>query len=239
MKKSVSQSSVSRAPQNKEHEPRRVMSPAEIEQNERLLALLQKATQGDHEAFTEIAIEVRGALIAAAQRIVSNFQDAEDAAQDALLSLWRDCQTATACLREVECVVGFLRHRAARCALAMLVRRRALKRGAGRVQSFDEDVRRELFGLYALKHGRSVVEVEAKPCDDPMRKMGMVHRLVSQIPADYVNKLDAYFFREEPIDAMATRYGVGVPTMKHALATGIQMIRHLASKEPEMMEATA
>src|SRR5262245_32060003 len=53
-------------------------------------ALVVRAQHGDEEAFASLAVAVGGRLHAVAFRILRDFDLAEDATQQALLSIWRD-----------------------------------------------------------------------------------------------------------------------------------------------------
>ncbi len=52
--------------------------------------LVVRAQDGDEEAFASLAVAVCGRLLGAAHRILRNIELAEDATQQALLTIWRD-----------------------------------------------------------------------------------------------------------------------------------------------------
>ena len=56
-------------------------------------SLVERAQQGDREAFTRLAFELSDRLFAVAHRILRDFDSAGDALQVTLLRIWRDLRT--------------------------------------------------------------------------------------------------------------------------------------------------
>jgi RNA polymerase sigma factor (sigma-70 family) len=204
------------------------------------LRLIRLAGRGDHEAFNTLARTYHRLTVNVAFRQLHNVEDAEDAAQNAWLYLWRSCRRYSFELPDGFLAVGLIINMAVRSARALHHRRMAKKRGEGNPGLYDGDVRRELLGLHEYSHhGARREVVEREPAADPLRKMGMVHRLTGQIPPVFLAKLDAFFFKGESVPDMAQRFGCSQNDVKRSLGTGIQLMRHLAGKDPENAELAA
>ena len=62
----------------------------QVDRRERLALLLQKVASGDLEAFRLLYDDVGGVVLAIASRILRDRQAAEDAAQEAVVRIWRN-----------------------------------------------------------------------------------------------------------------------------------------------------
>ena len=82
--------------------------------------LVERAQQGDHDAFAVLAGAVIARLDAAARLIVRDHDLARDAVQDALVRCWRDLPT----LRDPQAFDGWLHRLLVNACLDMLRRRR-------------------------------------------------------------------------------------------------------------------
>lgn len=201
--------------------------------------LLKLAAHGDALAFDQLVKRHRVAMVIAACQILHSPEDSEDAVQDALVMLWRDCLVHSEQIEEMNAPLGFLRYRARQSAIRIFHRRRAVKRGGKDVCAFDVEVRRSLYGLLAHKHAGTAVETrEPSPdYDAGFKRLGMVQRLAPQLPPALLGPLNAFYSAGESIQSMAKRRGCSTDTVKRTLSAGIQTLRYLAAKDPENAES--
>lgn len=203
------------------------------------LRLLRLAGQGDSLAFNELVIRHHALAVRYARTVLRTHEDAEDAAQDAWIALWRRCPELMKEDRPDACAIGLIASFARLSARDIVGRRNRLKRGHGmNPEHRDSEVRRELHNLHQYRrHGVNFEMVERTPEADPMAKMGMVHRLMFHVPPAALSALDAYFFKGKGLGAVAQDCRTSIEGVKRAMHDGIEVIRHLAAKEPEMQEA--
>jgi RNA polymerase sigma factor (sigma-70 family) len=200
--------------------------------------LLKLATHGDAVAFERLVTAHRGAMFSAAWQLLPSREDCEDAIQDALITLWRNCLLQADRLRAIRSPLWLLMATAREAAGHIVRRRQAVRRGGKDVCAFDVEVRRSLYGLLAHKHAGTAVETrEPSPDHDAgFKRLGMVQRLAPQLPPALLGPLNAFYCGGESIQSMAKRRGCSTDTVKRTLSAGIQTLRYLAAKDPENAE---
>ena len=202
------------------------------------MELLYAAGGGDTGAFNELVLRYGPVMQRAALAVLRDVSDAEDAAQDGWVALWRSCPAIARERRVDGSAIGIIVHTGRLAAFAILRKRAAKKRGEGHPERHEKEVRRALHNLHQYRrHGVNYEMCERTPETDPLEKMGMVHRLVFQLPPDCAAKLDGYFFQGKSLTELAVERACGIPEVQRGLNDAIQIIRHLARKEPEMSEA--
>lgn len=189
--------------------------------------LLYMAGLGDEAAFTKLVSRYRRLMVSAALRVLHNLADAEDAVQDAVLTLWQKCREY-----KVENAVGFLVGMARGAALNIILRRRAAKRGGPKPEVHSAELCQRLHGVYTYQRGQLELRaLERAPDLDPLRKMGQVYRLIGQVPPVFVGVLDAFFFQGKDEKNIAAERGETPNGVLHQLHEGLEVIRYLAGKE--------
>lgn len=200
--------------------------------------LLQLAGEGNNAALDALILKFGNLMLETARRQMWNQQDAEDAVQIAWVKLWLYVNKKNGVFDDLCEPVGFVCAFAKHAAMSLLKRRWAVKRGGKSPDVFTYDVLREMYDRHRSRHrGRDHDETptvtERAPCDDPVRQMGMVHRLVSELPPKCAAALDAFYFRGESVTALAARIGLSYDATNRILCDGIQILRHLARKAGE------
>lgn len=205
------------------------------------LLLLRLAGEGHNGAFDALVVKFGQWMLGATFRVLGNPQDAQDASQEAWVTFWNETRKRNGVWPDETSVPGLLCVTGRQAAIKLLERRNAKKRGGRDPGFFTYDLLAELHGTYRWKrHGRDYDMTERTPPDDPMKKMGMVHRLAVQLPAEHLAALDGFYFRGESITALAERIGVTFDHANRILCHGIQILRHLAEEcTPAEFEAAA
>ncbi len=166
--------------------------------------LVVAAILGGLDAFDELALRYRAAVVRAAQAIVGR-EDAEDVAQDALLLAFKALPSIEEPAKFAAWLSAITRHRALRFS------ERERSRGAGRVE-FDEFLIEE---VQSLAHPL-VIEAEE---DDELRLA------LENVPADYALVLRLRFFDEMPLKRIAAFLGAPLSTVKWRIHRGKQLLR--------------
>lgn len=202
--------------------------------------LVNLAHEGNREAFDALVLKYHRLMVNAAFRVMRHVEDAQDAAQNAWVKMWKALQS-TPIPAEVS-VLAVICANGRQAAVDLFKYRGAMKRGAGltlaeRTAAFIQEVH----GLYAYRRGQNVHHItERTPEDDPLRSIGLVRRLAPQLPAQHLNALNGYFFGSESLEAIAGRLGVSVDDTKRLLKSGADILRHLAeSLTPAEVETLA
>jgi RNA polymerase sigma-70 factor (ECF subfamily) len=178
------------------------MSRTSIERPDELLVI--GAVFGDFEAFDELALRYRAAVVRTAQAIVGR-EDAEDVAQDALLLAFKALPSIEDPTKFAAWLSAITRHRA----LRFNKRERAHKQG--RIE-LDELLLEQIGALAGPTIDETVVDEEVK------------HAL-ENIPADYALVLRLRFQDEMPLKRIAAFLGVTLATAKWRVHRGKQLLR--------------
>lgn len=200
---------------------------------------LFEAGSGDQAAFGRLVEKFQTFALNIAYRHCRHPDDAKDAAQNAWISLWKGAPRLAAAVTagEPANAVGLICVAATMSARAIMVYSCALKRGGAEEQRWrlEHHVRRELLGFHAYKHhGRDCEWREETPVeDDTFRRMGMVHRLVAELPPDAAAKLDGYFFKEKSLAVLAEERATTINNVKRGMKTAIEVLRYLCFKEED------
>lgn len=166
--------------------------------------LVVAAILGDLNAFDELALRYRAAVVRVAQSIVGR-EDAEDVAQDALLLAFK----ALPSIENPEKFAAWL---------SAITRRRALRWSSrssrqqrGRVE-FDELLLEQLGAL-------------SRPLIDETVGDEEISRALENVPADYALALRLRFMDEMPLKRIAAFTGASLATIKWRVHRGKQLLR--------------
>ncbi|MDT5121844.1 MAG: hypothetical protein QOC96_1326 [Acidobacteriota bacterium] len=178
------------------------MSRTSIETPDELLVI--EAVFGDFEAFDELALRYRAAVVRTAQAIVGR-EDAEDVAQDALLLAFKALPSIEDPTKFAAWLSAITRHRALR------FNKRESAHKQGRIE-FDELLLEQIGALAGPAVDESGVDEEVK------------HAL-ENIPADYALVLRLRFQDEMPLKRIAAFLGVTLSTVKWRVHRGKELLR--------------
>ena len=178
------------------------MSRPGIETPDELLVI--EAVFGDFEAFDELALRYRAAVVRTAQAIVGR-EDAEDVAQDALLLAFKALPSIEDPTKFAAWLSAITRHRALR------FNKRERARRQSRIE-LDELLLEQIGALAGPTIDETVVDEEVK------------HAL-ENIPADYALVLRLRFQDEMPLKRIAAFLGVTLATAKWRVHRGKQLLR--------------
>jgi RNA polymerase sigma-70 factor (ECF subfamily) len=166
--------------------------------------LVVAAILGDLDAFDELALRYRAAVVRTAQSIVGR-EDAEDVAQDALLLAFKALPSIEEPAKFAAWLSAITRHRAFRFS------KRERPHQTGRV-----DVEQFLIEqVHALGHPL-VTDMEA---DEELRMA------LENVPADYALVLRLRFFDETPLKRIAAFLSAPLSTVKWRIHRGKQLLR--------------
>jgi RNA polymerase sigma-70 factor (ECF subfamily) len=166
--------------------------------------LVIEAILGDFEAFDELALRYRAAVVRTAQSIVGR-EDAEDVAQDALLLAFKALPSIEDPTKFAAWLSAITRHRALR------FNRQERARRSVRIE-FDELLLERigaLAGPFVLEEGG----------DEEVRLA------LENIPADYALVLRLRFSDEMPLKRVAAFLGITLATAKWRVHRGKQLLR--------------
>ena len=166
--------------------------------------LVVAAILGDLDAFDELALRYRAAVVRTAQAIVGR-EDAEDVAQEALLLAFKALPSIEEPSKFAAWLSAITRHRAFRFS------KRERSHQTGRVE-LDEFLIEQ---VQALGHP-FVSEAEH---DDELRAA------LDNVPADYALVLRLRFFDEIPLKRIAAFLGAPLSTVKWRIHRGKQLLR--------------
>ena len=166
--------------------------------------LVVAAILGDLDAFDELAVRYRAAVVRTAQGIVGR-EDAEDVAQDALLLAFKALPSIDEPPKFAAWLSAITRHRAFRFS------KRERSHQAGRI---DLD-RFLLEQVQALSH-----PLVASPEGDDELRMAL-----ENVPADYALVLRLRFFDEMPLKRIGAFLGAPLSTVKWRIHRGKQLLR--------------
>ena len=175
--------------------------------------LVERAQQGDHEAFDALATAAYHRLYAIARRILRDGYAAEDAVQDALVRAWRDIRS----LRDREKFDAWL-HRLLVHACADQVRRR---RGASLTVAVDSIDRPDPGDAFAQVVDRDLIE-------RAFLDLSVEHRAVLVL-THYVGL---------PAPEVATIIGVPVGTVYSRLHHGTKAMRSSLMRSSAMPQSS-
>ena len=165
--------------------------------------LVVAAILGDLEAFDQLVLRYRAAVVRVAQAVVGR-EHAEDVAQDALLLAFK-------ALPSIEAPEKFPAW------LAAITRHRALRFGK---REHGHESRRELFDEVLLENLGSLSQPFADKSDRDELK-----RALASLPPDYVLMLRLRFLDEMPVKRMAAFLGAPMSTVKWRLRQGKKLLR--------------
>jgi RNA polymerase sigma-70 factor (ECF subfamily) len=166
--------------------------------------LVVAAILGDLEAFNELALRYRAAVVRLAQTIVGR-EDAEDVAQDALLLAFKALPSIEEPSRFAAWLMTITRHRALR------FRRQNRIHHAGQVE-FDELLLERLMAL-------------AQPFADKQDTNEEMKLALENLPADYALALRLHFYDDMPLKRIAAFLGVPLSTVKWRIFRGKKLLR--------------
>lgn len=166
--------------------------------------LVVAAILGDFDAFDELALRYRAAVVRAAEAIVGR-EDAEDVAQDALLLAFKGLPSIEDPGKFAAWLSAITRHRAFRFS------KRERWHQSGRVE-LDEFLIEQVHAL-----GRPFVS-EAEANDE----LGLA---LESVPADYALVLRLRFLDEMPLKRIGAFLGVPLSTVKWRIHRGKQLLR--------------
>jgi RNA polymerase sigma-70 factor, ECF subfamily len=165
--------------------------------------LVVAAILGDLDAFDELALRYRAAVVRTAQAIVGR-EDAEDVAQDSLLLAFKALPSIDDPSKFAAWLSAITRHRAFRFG------KRERSHQTGRVD-IDEFLLDQVHSL-----GHPLVTPEA---DDELRLA------LENVPADYALVLRLRFFDEMPLKRIAAFLGAPLSTVKWRVHRGKELLR--------------
>jgi RNA polymerase sigma-70 factor (ECF subfamily) len=166
--------------------------------------LVVAAILGDLDAFDELALRYRAAVVRTAQAIVGR-EGAEDVAQDALLLAFKALPSIEEPTKFAAWLSAITRHRAFRFS------KREQSHQAGRID-LDEFL---LEQVQALGH-----PLVAMPEGDDELKLAL-----ENVPADYALVLRLRFFDEMPLKRIAAFLGAPLSTVKWRIHRGKELLR--------------
>lgn len=166
--------------------------------------LVVAAILGDLDAFGELALRYRAAVVRSAQVIVGR-EDAEDVAQDALLLAFKALPSIEEPTKFAAWLSAITRHRAFRFS------KRERSHQSGRID-LDEFL---LEQVHALAHPL-VVATEG---DDELKLA------LESVPPDYALVLRLKFFDEMPLKRIAAFLSVPLSTVKWRIHRGKELLR--------------
>src|SRR5262245_61218864 len=115
-------------------------------QEEKDAALLMTLAREGHVGAFDALVRMFGSwMIASTYKVLGNHEDAEDAAQEAWVYVWRDLSRPHP--STIDSVPGLLWHYGQNAAKNVFSRRNAKKRGGRTPSMWDYDLLRELHGL--------------------------------------------------------------------------------------------
>lgn len=166
--------------------------------------LVVAAILGDLDAFDELALRYRAAVVRTAQSIVGR-EDAEDVAQDALLLAFKALPSIDQPSKFAAWLSAITRHRALRFS------KRERSHQTGRID-LDEFL---LEQVQALSHPM----IPTPEGDDDLRLA------IENVPADYALVLRLRFLDEMPLKRIAAFLGAPLSTVKWRIHRGKQLLR--------------
>jgi RNA polymerase sigma-70 factor (ECF subfamily) len=166
--------------------------------------LVVAAILGDLDAFNELALRYRAAVVRLAQTIIGR-EDAEDVAQDALLLAFKALPSIEDPARFAAWLMAITRHRALR------FRRQNRAHRAGQVE-FDELLLEQLLAL-------------AQPFVDNQDTNEEMKQALENLPADYALVLRLHFYDDMPLKRIAAFLGVPLSTVKWRIFRGKKLLR--------------
>ncbi|MDQ3817992.1 MAG: sigma-70 family RNA polymerase sigma factor [Acidobacteriota bacterium] len=178
------------------------MSSRSIEAPDELLVI--EAILGNFEAFDELALRYRAAVVRTAQSIVGR-EDAEDVAQDALLLAFKALPSIEDPTKFAPWLSAITRHRALR------FNRRERAHKLGRIE-FDELLLERIDALAGPPLPEDSGDEE-------------VRLALENIPADYALVLRLRFQDEMPLKRIAAFLGVTLATAKWRVHRGKKLLR--------------
>jgi RNA polymerase sigma-70 factor (ECF subfamily) len=166
--------------------------------------LVVAAILGDLDAFDELALRYRAAVVRTAQAIVGR-EDAEDVAQDTLLLAFKALPSIEEPTKFAAWLSAITRHRAFRFS------KRERSHQVGRID-LDEFLLEQVQSL-----GHPLV---AMPEGDDELKLAL-----ESVPADYALVLRLRFFDEMPLKRIAAFLGAPLSTVKWRIHRGKELLR--------------
>jgi RNA polymerase sigma-70 factor (ECF subfamily) len=166
--------------------------------------LVVAAILGDLEAFNELALRYRPAVVRLAQTIIGR-NDAEDVAQDALLLAFKALPSIEDPARFAAWLMAITRNRAWRFGRQKRAHR------AGRIE-FDELLLERLMAL-------AQPFVENQDANEEMKLAP------ENLPADYALVLRLHFYDDMPLKRIAAFLGVPLSTVKWRVFRGKKLLR--------------
>jgi len=165
--------------------------------------LVVAAILGNLEAFEELVVRYRPAVVRLARTIVGS-DDAEDVAQDALLLAFK-------------ALPGIEEPRKFPAWLSAITRHRALR--------FEKSENKHLSKRVVLDEALlEKIEALAKPLAEKERDESMIKALDS-LPADYAMPLRLRFLDDMPLNRIAAFMGVPLSTVKWRIHHGKKLLR--------------
>jgi len=165
--------------------------------------LVVAAILGDLDAFDELALRYRAAVVRTAQAIVGR-EDAEDVAQDSLLLAFKALPSIDDPAKFAAWLSAITRHRAFRF---------GKREGAHRALRVDIDD-------FLLDQVKSLGHPMVTLTEDDELKLAL-----EKVPADYALVLRLRFFDEMPLKRIAAFLGAPLSTVKWRVHRGKELLR--------------
>ena len=178
------------------------MTRTSLETPDELLVI--EAIFGDFDAFDELALRYRAAVVRTAQAVVGR-DDAEDVAQDALLLAFKALPSIEDPTKFAAWLSAITRHRALR------FNKQESAHKVGRIE-LDELLLEQIGALASPM-------IESDGGDEEVRLA------LENIPADYALVLRLRFQDEMPLKRIAAFLGVALSTVKWRVHRGKQLLR--------------
>ncbi|HYJ46497.1 MAG TPA: sigma-70 family RNA polymerase sigma factor [Pyrinomonadaceae bacterium] len=182
------------------------MTRTNLETPDELLVI--EAILGSFDAFDELALRYRAAVVRTAQAVVGR-DDAEDVAQDALLLAFKALPSIEDPTKFAAWLSAITRHRALR------FNKRESAHKQGRIE-LDELLLEQLGAL----RPRPMIDERSSGDDDQEVRLAL-----ENIPADYALVLRLRFQDEMPLKRIAAFLGVTLSTAKWRVHRGKQLLR--------------
>ncbi len=178
--------------------------------------LVERASSGDHDAFSVLARASIGRLYAIATLILRDGDRAQDAVQEALVSAWRDVRA----IRDPEAWDAWLHRLTVRACYKVARKER----------------RRDLVELHVTPD-----EEPAEPTDMSMRlaERDRLERELGRLPIDQRAVMVLHFYFDLPLTEVAVILDIPAGTAKSRLHRGLQTLRGNIGAGPEASHASS
>jgi len=181
--------------------------PGDLERR-RDVALIGKISQGDQAALAEFYDRYASSLYGVAVKILSDFRDAEDTLQDALVSIWR---RAASYQSQLSSPFSWA---------VMIVRNKAIDRIRARLRTGRAAER-------LTNESNDLLEIDDRSAEEPtLRELRLIARkALSDLPEEQREALELAFFSGLTHEEVADRLGLPLGTVKARIRRGLIRMR--------------